>query len=137
MSLSCFDPDAEVVKKAPTLDLSGLTHCPTCKQALAKKIKRDEIWKVIRVFKMVSWPDVEDKAWDTMFYPRYMRPAKELILFMGDWKTAANAVQDLYEKFSELGCTVMFETICKHAANYKRDLMEREAKGQERIRVVE
>lgn len=132
-----LDVDPEDAGKAPTIDLSRLSHCPTCKQQLTKKIKRDEIWKVIRVFKMVSWADPEDKAWDTMFYPRYMRPAKELIMFMGSWKLAANAVQDLYEKFSELGRTVMFETICKHAANYKKDHLENEAKFPNKIEVIE
>jgi hypothetical protein len=134
--LSSFDPDSENQRKAPAIDLTALTHCPTCKQQIAKKIKRDEIWKVIRVFKMVSWPDVEDKGWDAMFFPRYMRPAKELIQFMGDWRWAADCVQDIYEKFTELGRTVTFETIAKHSSDWKKDRMEREAKTPEGIKII-
>lgn len=136
MSLSSFDPDQEEPRRNSIIDLKGMSHCPTCRQSLEKKIKRDEIWKVIRVFKMVSWIDVNDAGWDKMFYPRYMRPAKELILFMGDWKMAADCVQDLYEKFNELNRTVMFETICKHAANWKKDWLEKEARSSSGIKII-
>jgi hypothetical protein len=136
-ALSSFDPDSEEPRKAPAIDLKGLSHCPTCKQALAKKIKRDEIWKVIRVFKMVSWPDVEDKGWDKMYVRRYSRPAKELIEFMGDWKLAADAVQDICQKMIELGRDYTFETIAKHSATWKKELLELEASpkriNQERL----
>lgn len=135
-ALSSFDPDSEDAPKVPAFDLKGLSHCPTCKQALAKKIKRDEIWKVIRVFKMVTWNDPEDKAWDTMFVPRYMKPAKELIVFMGDWRLAANCVQDICEKMMELGRGFTFETIAKHSATWKMNNQEQQAKVTEEIKVI-
>ncbi len=134
LPLSSYNPDTDETPKK--IDLTGLIHCPTCRQELKKKVNRDEIWKVVQVFKMVSWLDPNDKGWDKMFYPRYCKPAKELIEFMGSWRWAADCVQDVYERLKELGRTVTFETIAKHSAQWKMDKLEREAKGETGIKII-
>lgn len=102
--------------------------CPLCKQELPIKADREDIRKVVTVFKMVTGYDKDDKDWDKLFYPRYVKPAKQLIQFLGSWEWSADCIQDIYEKFSDQGFMVTMETIIKHSADWKKDKLEQEAK---------
>jgi hypothetical protein len=103
-------------------------RCPLCHQQMPTKIPRNEIQKVVFVFKIATGHDPQDKAWDQVYYPRYMKPAKELIAFLGDWRKAGNCIQDIYEKFTNQGLSCTMETIVRHAATWKKDQQEKEAK---------
>lgn len=87
-----------------------------------------EVQKVVLVFKMVSGYDKDDKAWDKLNFARCSKTAKNLVDFFGDWKRAADCVQDVYEKLNAKGLTVTIETIQKHAADWNKDKAEKEAK---------
>lgn len=103
--------------------------CPTCERVFEKKMDAIEIRKVILAFKMLQGFEKDDKSWDAMYYRRYTKSAKSLVQFIGNWKDAVDCCQDIYEKFNDLGLTVTFETICKHAGEWKKDLLERRACG--------
>lgn len=105
-----------------------MKKCESCGQEIKEKVNLNEIRKVVTVFKMVSGFEKDDKAWDRMYFSRYTRSAKDLIDFMGNWEWAADCVQDIYENLSGMDLTVTFETILKHAAKWKKDKQEREAK---------
>ena len=127
-ALSVYDPDSEQSKEKK-INLEGLDKCPTCSQKIEKRQPLNEIRRVVTVFKMVSGFDKDDKGWDKLYFGRFMRPAKELIGFLGSWEKAADAVQDIYEQFSSIGMTVTMETIVKHAGKWKLDHLERSAKN--------
>lgn len=105
-----------------------MAKCPMCNQEIQKKVEREDLRKVVTVFKMVTGYDKEDKAWDRLYFSRYMKPAKQLLEFMGNWRDAGDCIQDIYERFTAEGLTVTLETIIKHAAEWKKDKQEREAK---------
>lgn len=104
--------------------------CPYCNQKIEKKINRDDVRRAITAFKIVSGYDKDDKSWDKMYYSRYAREAKDLISFLGTWQKAVVCIQDIYEKFSDLGLTVTFNTITKHAAEWHKDNKEIQAKNE-------
>ncbi len=83
-----------------------------------------DIQKIVGVYKVTSGYQKEDKAWDQLNFRRCTRSAKQLLDFLGDWKTAGNCIQDVYEKLTGKGLTVTLETICKHAADWKKDRQE-------------
>lgn len=93
-----------------------------------KPSKVEDLRKIVLTFKIVSGYEKDDRKWDSMFYSRYMKSAKELLNFMGDWRMACDCIQDVYEKLASKGLTVTFETIVKHSADWKRDYLELEGK---------
>lgn len=136
-ALSHFDPDSEDQRKPLAIDLTNLSHCPTCRQELKKKVKREDLDNVILGFKLASGYKAEDKTWNRMFYKRYTKPAKELIEFMdGNWRMAVDCVQDISEKMIELGRDYTFETIAKHCGAWKKSRLEQEAKSPQGIKVL-
>ncbi len=98
-----------------------------CNQELPKKVNRDDLMKIVYVFKMCQGVEKEDKGWDRVYFPRFSKPAKELLQLLGDWKAAADCVQEIYEKYTSLGFTVTMETIIKHATEWRKDRREKEA----------
>lgn len=91
-----------------------------------------EIQKVITVFKLASGFEQSDKVWDKTFFPRYTRDAKELIEFFGNWKDAADCVQDTVEKIKEWKSDASISLgaiLTKHAAEWKKDKQERSPKN--------
>lgn len=99
--------------------------CPTCHQKIEKKIVRDDIRKVILVFKMASGYDKADKSWDTLFFARYTKAAKQLIQFLGSWEKACDCIQETVERFEGLGRSYTMETIITHSASWKKDHQEK------------
>ena len=104
--------------------------CPLCNQEVKKKekISLNDIQKVIAIFKITTGFDKEDKSWDRMFFRRYVKHAKELIEFLGDWKKAGYCIEEVYDKLHGAGFTVTFETICKHSGEWKKDFQEQEGR---------
>jgi len=88
-----------------------------------------DIQKIVRVFKIVSGYDKDDKGWDKLNFARCARSAKLLRDFLGDWKRAGDCVQDVYEKLSSKGLTVTLETVVKHAADWNKDKLEKESRN--------
>lgn len=99
--------------------------CPTCHQKIEKKVPRDDLRKVITVFKLASGIQKEDTEWDRLYFPRYAKSAKQLIQFLGSWEKAADCIQDIIERLEGLGRSYTFETIVTHAASWKKDHQER------------
>lgn len=93
----------------------------------------NDIQKVIVVFKVASGFERHDKSWDKVFFPRYSRAAKELIEFMGNWKDAADCIQDTIERIKEWkdDASITLDGIIKnHAANWKKDRQEKNSRGE-------
>lgn len=86
------------------------------------------VQKVVLVYKMATGYEKDDKSWDQLNFARCSKSAKALIDFLGDWEKAADCVQDVYERLTSKGLTVTLETVTKHAADWKKDMSEREAK---------
>lgn len=87
-----------------------------------------DVQKVVGVYRMASGFQKEDPIWDKAHFPRCAKSAKVLIDFLGNWKMAADCIQDVYEHLTSKGLTVTMETIVKHSADWKKDYLEREAK---------
>lgn len=89
----------------------------------AKKLT--DVQKVVTVFKLCQGYEKDDKSWDRAYFSRFSKSAKDLIEFLGNWRDAADCVQDVYQKLSEKGLTVTLETVHKHAAEWKKDKAEK------------
>lgn len=90
-----------------------------------------DLQKVMTVYKIVCGYEKEDKTWDRTFFPRYARAASALLEFMGNWKDAADCIQDTFEKIKKWNpeANISIDTILnKHAAEWKKDKCEREEK---------
>lgn len=119
-SIATKDKDKDKVKDKDKDNKSLATELPKIDKPLS------DVQKVVTVFKLVSGYPKEDKSWDKMHFARYSKSAKSLIEFLGDWKSAGNCVQDIYEQLSAKGLTVTLETICKHSADWKKNKQEKE-----------
>lgn len=84
-----------------------------------------DIQKIVIGFKMIQGYPKDDKAWDKLNFSRCSRSAKALLDFLGGWKLAVDCSQDIYERLTGKGLTVTLETIIKHAAEWKKDQMEK------------
>lgn len=84
-----------------------------------------DIQKIVLTFKIVSGYAKDDKSWDKLNFARFSKSAKGLLDFFGNWKDAADCVQETYEKLTSKGLTVTLETISKHAADWKKDKQEK------------
>lgn len=84
-----------------------------------------DIQKIVLCYKMVAGYPKEDKAWDKLNFARCTKSAKQLLEFMGNWKDAADCIEDVYEKFTAKGLTVTIETAVKHASEWKMNRSEK------------
>lgn len=89
-----------------------------------------DIQKVVLCYKEITGYSKEDKSWDKLNFARCSKTAKALIEFMGNWKDAADCIQDVYEKLTAKGLTVTIETVIKHASEWKKDLQELDPEGR-------
>jgi hypothetical protein len=111
--------DHEQIKRSPPLPPSPSENTPP------KPLT--DIQKVITVYKIACGFDKDDKKWDENFFPKFTRAAKELIGFMGNWKDAADCVQDTVEKIRAWNpeATITIQTIfSNHAAEWKKNKQE-------------
>ncbi len=90
-----------------------------------KPLPLTDIQKIVTCYKMVSGYPKDDKAWDKLNFARCSKSAKQLLEFMGNWKDAADCIEDVYEKFTAKGLTVTIETAVKHASEWKMDKSEK------------
>ncbi len=95
-----------------------------------------DIQKVVTVFKLCQGVDQNDKAWDKIYFGRFAKPAKELIVLLGSWRAAGDCIQDVYEKLTGKGLTVTLETVIKHATEWRRDNAEKQG-GQHGVFAVQ
>lgn len=84
-----------------------------------------EIQKIVTAFKMLQGFDKNDKSWDKLNFARCSRSAKALQEFLGSWGAAVDCLEDVYTRLTKKGLTVTFETVLKHAADWKRDQNEK------------
>ncbi len=94
--------------------------------------KLTDLQKVITVYKLSCGFSQDDKQWDKTFFGRYAKSAKAIIEFMGNWKDAADCVQDTVEKIRAWNpeATISLDTVLnKHAAEFKKNLQEKVEKN--------
>lgn len=97
-----------------------------------KEMKSKELndnQKVVLGFKCMMGIDKNNKNWDLVYFPRFSKPAKELLkLFGNDYEKAWECIEDVVRKLENKNLSWTPETIVKHAANWNKDKQEREAK---------
>lgn len=84
-----------------------------------------DIQKIVTAFKMLQGYSKDDQAWDKLNFARFSAPAKKLLEFIGNWRDSVDCAQEIYEKLTSKGMTVTLETITKHAAEWKKDKLEK------------
>lgn len=87
-----------------------------------------DIQKVVTVFKLAQGVEKNDTDWDKVYFGRFTKPAKDLLLITGGWPNAGNCVQDVYERLTAKGLTVTLDTILRHATEWRKDNLEKEVK---------
>ena len=109
-----------------------MNNCPLCGNHNSanekKKTLQGDIYRIVCIYRDVSGYK-DDANWMNVYFRRYMRSAKDLLLFMGDWRLAGYCVEDIYQKFTELGFTVNLDTVMKHAPEWKKDHQEKGIKN--------
>jgi len=103
--------------------------CDRCKEEIGKEkvISREDIQKVIRGWKIVSGIQSDDKDWDKVFYPRYTRTAKHLLLLFRNVGEALDCIEYVFNdcKKNRLSCS--FETVVKRADTLRYQLDKKES----------
>lgn len=88
----------------------------------------NDVHRIVNAWKLLTGYGLEDKPWDRLNFARCSGSAKKLLDFIGNWGDTVDCLQDVYEKLNSKGLTVTIETVVKHAADWKKDKSEREAK---------
>jgi hypothetical protein len=86
------------------------------------------VQQAVRGWKVISGFELEDREWDRLYFKRTAASVKRLIDFLGSWEAAVDCIEDVYKRFTEKGLTVTVETVVKHAADWKKDRQELEAR---------
>lgn len=83
------------------------------------KIKTN-IQQVVLGFKLKMRNDFNDKEWDQVYFPRFSKPAKDLlILFKNDVDTCLDCIEQVVNALEKLNRSWSPETIVKHAADWR------------------
>lgn len=117
-SLDALTPDSPFLTPDSLYSPNGETH----------KKPLTDIQKIVLTYKIASGYPKDDKAWDKLNFARCSKTAKALLEFFGNWKDAADCIQEIYEKFTSIGRTTTIETVQKHASEWKKNKQEKEAK---------
>lgn len=100
--LSSLEPDSEDQRKAPAAPPRPLNgRCGTCHQKLPIKQPLNELRKIIAVYKLSIGVPVENKVWNKQFFPILIPTAKKMLEYLGEWKIAAQCIQDTVEAIRE------------------------------------
>lgn len=100
--------------------------CPKCGFKEEKKVRElTDIQRIIKGWKMLNHipTEGEDSSnWDKVFFARNSRSAKQLIELFGNWGTAWDCVEYVYnvQKKSKLDCTL--ETCVKRSDLFREQL---------------
>ena len=78
-------------------------------------------------FKVLKGVEFDDRVWDKRHFARNMDSAKDLLEICKSFDAAKRCLEELSKKFDELGLTWTFETITKHAHDWK----QRRGKGND------
>lgn len=129
-SFSVYNPDEEEkrIKKYTREELEKLETCPTCDQIIEKKVNLDELRKVVTVYKMCCGYDKDDKAWDRAFFKVYIPTAKKMIEFLGNWKDAADCIQDTVTSIKDWNPAAhitLQKIFTNHMAEWKKNKQEK------------
>lgn len=83
-------------------------------------VPKTPIQKIVTAFKLAIGIPKEDKSWDKIYYPKYSKPAKEILeLFGGDIGTAINCIESITNHLNKNNLSWTPHTIVKHAGNWK------------------
>lgn len=116
-------------KKVETVD----GKCPLCRQELPKKAGKGEIWRVIEVYRISLGFD-GGPNWNRTMVPIHSKAARDMISFIGNWKDAADCIQDTIEKIREWNPEAnpsMQKILAHHAPIWKQKRLEEKAKRGE------
>ncbi len=116
----------EKLRSQKTEDIKDKGLQPAVVPARPPSVSMSDVQKVVTIFKLCQGVDQDDKGWDKVFFPRYARPAKDLIALLGSWRAAGDCIQDVYERLTQKGLTVTLETVIKHATEWRRDNAEKQ-----------
>jgi len=86
-----------------------------------------DVQKIVTAYKLLEGTPRDDKNWDKVYFPRYSKQAKDLLTLLGDYRTAIICMESVAEKLQSLNRSYTFETIVKHAAEWKKDNLEKMA----------
>jgi hypothetical protein len=87
--------------------------------------KLTDVQRVILAFKLTTGHDLQDKAWDKAFFRRYARSGKDLLDYLGSWREATDCIEWVVDKMRSKNLSFTMETIVKHMADYKLEVMGR------------
>lgn len=127
--LASYDPDEK--PRLKVLKPDGLrpgSICPTCDQRIERRANLDELRKIVMVYKLASGYDKADKQWDKTFFQIYLPTAKKLLEFMGDWKMAADCIEETMQRVKDWNpeATITLQKILmNHAAPWKKNYQEK------------
>lgn len=82
--------------------------------------KEEPIKAIVLYFKVLSGTEFDDRSWDKVHFGRCMRGAKLLLEVCGTFEIAKRCLEDLSEKFGELGISWTLETVVKHSHEWKQ-----------------
>lgn len=103
--------------------------CPTCNQEIQVKAKKEDLDMVIKAWKIQIGVDKDDRAWDRVYFKRFARPAKDLLILFGNWKDAVDCIQSVYESLTDAGFSCTLDTVIKHANEYRLKLQKEKNNG--------
>jgi hypothetical protein len=85
-----------------------------------------QVQKVVLSFKEITGVDLQDKEWDKVYFPRYTKPAKQLLDLLGDdWERCWKCIRDVASWLESKNLSWTPETIVKHAQEWKMNKLEK------------
>ena len=83
--------------------------------------KLTNIQRVILAWKILNGIDIDNKGWDQVYFRRYTKPAKDILLiFNHDLERINNFMSWFIEWCSTRDLDFTFETMLKHVHTYQR-----------------
>jgi hypothetical protein len=93
-----------------------------------KNNKLTAIREVVQAWKVTQNVPEDNKAWDRIFFKRYVRAAKDLIDLLGGAEQAVDCIQFLVNHFDSSGLSYTMETMVKWSDYYRKEGAKRERK---------
>lgn len=74
---------------------------------------------LVIIYKLVKQIEYDDRVWDGQHFARGMRCAKKMLEIFGAYEIAKRCIEEIARSFEEKGISWNFETILKHAHDWK------------------
>jgi hypothetical protein len=83
-----------------------------------EKAKTD-VQNVVLGFKIQMGVSEDDKGWDRVYFPRFSKPAKELLILFGDVGRSLECIEAVTKSLAKKNLSWTPETIVNHASDWK------------------